>query len=48
MLIDPYLPTYDVALIWPGVALVMRRARRRIEAEAERRAALPVLSGAGV
>lgn len=35
-------------LIRPGVALVMRRALRRIKAEAERRAALPVVSAAGV
>jgi len=35
-------------LIRPGVALVMRRALRRIKVEAERRAALPVLREAGV
>jgi hypothetical protein len=35
-------------LIRPGVALVMRRALRRIKVEAERRAALPVVSPAGV
>lgn len=35
-------------LIRPGVSLVMRRALRRIKLEAERRAALPVVSEAGV